>query len=181
MRILLDMDEVLCDYRTSASALFSKTFEELDTLFANEHGWWGGEEYDAVINKAGLEFWENLEPFPWTFELIDLIHTLRPENWYIATNPGKHPHGGYGKRLWLRKHIPDHEHRIVPVKYKFLMAKPGVVLIDDHELNIQEFIAEGGSGILFPSRKNVLKSKFADPIAHIKPILENLCKSQSKT
>lgn len=83
-----------------------------------------------------------------------------------------------GKRSWLEKHreiFGEHTKMIVCLtkdKPKH-MIKPGDILIDDHQKNIDAWQAAGGIGILFKNAKQA--------IADFNTVMDNLTEDLEKT
>jgi hypothetical protein len=70
---------------------------------------------------------------------------------YLATTPTKDPKSHADKLLWIWDNLPSWMHRqyfITPRKW--CLAKPEVLLIDDHKDNCDMFESEGGVTFLLP-------------------------------
>ena len=108
----------------------------------------------APIDALGPEWWANLEPWPWFEQLWAELQRIS-EKVYICTSPSHSVHAVPGKKMWLAKYLPDFDQRdIVFTSRKFLLAKPGRVLIDDLPTNVDAFRKEGGQAVLFPQHWN---------------------------
>jgi hypothetical protein len=59
-----------------------------------------------------------------------------------------------GKVHWLQQFFDPRFRRYMLGSHKHLMAKPGVVLIDDSDAKCEKFIEAGGGAILFPQPWN---------------------------
>src|SRR4051812_11579416 len=72
---------------------------------------------DKVIRDAmaPLEFWTNLKPTHYAFNLFNLAESLvGPENVFILTKPDpKTPMAGAGKMIWVDRHFPDYARRLI--------------------------------------------------------------------
>jgi len=69
----------------------------------------------------------------------------------LATTPTKDPQCHADKLEWIWENLPPWIHRqynLTPRKW--CLAKPGVILFDDHIANCEEFIEEGGEALLVP-------------------------------
>ena len=53
-----------------------------------------------------------------------------------------------GKRLWIKNNIPGVKSHLVPRSHKQKFANENSILIDDYKINIDEWRAKGGIGIL---------------------------------
>jgi 5'(3')-deoxyribonucleotidase len=97
-----------------------------------------------------LEFWINLELYPWSRQLIDLLTKSDP-NWRFLTRGAKAHNSFTGKSLWVEKHFPEHIDRLVVCRgSKAFACKHHDILIDDHPQNIKEWWRAGGYGFLWP-------------------------------
>jgi 5'(3')-deoxyribonucleotidase len=151
----LDMDGVLVDLNSGILDLFG-----IDRSRAREITQWDpvGQAGlpDTVaglwdkVTAAGPEFWECLPKTPWADELV----RLAGERGCIITAPMTGAEGDcyQGKLLWVRRYYPHLFKRFVCTKEKGLVAKPSICLIDDKKKNIQDFRAEGGRAMLWPTR-----------------------------
>jgi len=154
--ILLDMDGVLVDFVGSAIRACGMSVEE---CYAN----WVPGEYDVIkalhveersfwstIESKGEEFWANLSPYPWSRKLYDGCSELG--NVFFLTKPTLDPRCASGKIKWMQAFLGG---RLEARNYlmgppKHLCAKPGNVLVDDCEPNVDSFVAAGGRAVLFP-------------------------------
>lgn len=109
------------------------------------------------------------EIFPWILHLA--ARFVGRENVCIATSTTKCPECLAGKLEWIHRHMPPWMHRqyaITPRKH--LLARPGALLIDDLEANLQRFQAAGGVGVLIPRPWNSRDGQ--DPFEAVEEQLE---------
>lgn len=176
--IFVDMDGVLVDFSSAALRLHGA--EEIDWPpgewdFAKVLGITRG-EFWGKIDSLGSAFWANLEPYPWSEELLDLVASTAPFS--ILTSPSLSPSCSKGKLLWLAQHMPRRNGRVFrdfligPSKH--LVAKDSRVLIDDSDSNAEKFRAAGGEVILFPRLWNRQHHHAANPLDHVRHALEKL-------
>lgn len=177
--VLIDLDDVLTDFGGAAQRVHNLTQEELDWVTecwqANEWTKESRELYDKywdAIHKLGSQFWLDLEPLPWAKELLNLVESFT-DDWFIVSAPARGTHSHVGKLQWIEKFGLPMD-KLIPTKHKRLFAQEGVVLIDDRQKTIDTFDAEGGEGILFPSKSNQLCIHLPDPIPYITKRLEYL-------
>lgn len=184
--ILLDMDEVLTDFVGGACRLHGVSREEVDELRAQMGTWYvepvltlllnrriQAEDFWKPIHEQGEGFWTGLELLPWAHELIEYVKSLQID-WHIVTSPSRCPSSYSGKVKYLKRMFGSHFDRFVISPHKHLLAKPGVVLIDDREENIEKFIKAGGDGLVFPSAGNKFHKLSQDPVAHIRSMFNSL-------
>lgn len=181
LRILLDLDCVLADFIGAACRVHGFTVQEvrrfhplghygLDLPLGLAKGLGRGmtaEEFWEPINR-GPGFWEGLKPLPWAQKLADAVRA-KTDDWWIITSPSRCPTCVYEKTMWLARFFGTGRwfDRMEPVTKKSLLAKPGVVLIDDFDHNVDEFRSEGGQAILFPAWHNVAHRHHANPLPSV--------------
>ena len=94
-------------------------------------------------------FWENLNFTPEGPAIIDLLAEEGIKATILTSPPWA---GATGKQRWIQKNLPeyfDHDRYLIGPS-KTCVARPGAVLIDDAEHNIDSWVAAGGQGILVP-------------------------------
>lgn len=177
--ILLDMDEVLVDFRSGACKLHGIDRKELEAK--TEPGLWDMVEPMGIttnkfwkpIHEAGEEFWLGLDPLPWALDLLDLVKIWADKGVGIATTPSYHPSSYSGKVRWIAKHLgSDYLCNFFPTHRKSRLARKDTILIDDKESNCSEFKKEGGKAILFPSFGNYLHEQRDNPLQRVQYVLE---------
>lgn len=162
MKIFLDMDGVCVDFVSGVMEVFDITQQQI-----NEHWEPGVYDIQKVFEKILREpipyfwqtlntitsFWENLKPYPW---YKDLLEILKPYEWYFCTSPTETQQVicTCGKLLWLQKHYKKDVTNYIFTHHKHLLAQQGTILIDDSSSNIIKFNKAGGVGILWPMRWN---------------------------
>ena len=153
--VFLDMDGVLCDMVT-ASLKANNMKEGHDDITQWNIAAIAGisrTQFWKNIDKVGVDFWANLEPYSWFKRIRDEIRKLPPEiKTYICTSPTRSHHSYAGKRLWLNKYMP-----YTPSffgKNKFMLAGEGRLLIDDSDENCEKWVEYGGEAFLFPQPWN---------------------------
>lgn len=171
MKILLDLDGVLCNWEKACCGLFGISIE-----YAREC-WTPGDymidkaigkteaEIWAKINEAGEDWWANLEEYPWARRLYDSCVKLAPT--YFVTSPSDHPSSLAGKLRWMQTFTGDknfYSYLIGPKKY--LCAKDGQILVDDSDKKVNGFRKEGGTAILFPRFNNSAHHYPGDPATY---------------
>jgi 5'(3')-deoxyribonucleotidase len=93
-----------------------------------------------------LSFWTELEPYPWSASIIDLVDITCPD-WQFLTKACISPWSYSGKALWIDKHFPKYAKKLIIVRgNKAHVGKPGDILIDDHPDNIKDWNTMGGLG-----------------------------------
>lgn len=150
--IYSDSDGVICDFYTGAEHVLGHRF--------NDDGKSRGAD-GARLNAAG-NFWETLPPMPDLHIYWEFIKKYQPHILTAVPSPPWHfewQDVDRGKRKWYRDNlpaIPQRDIHIVRREQKRDFARDGKVrniLIDDHQNNINEFVAAGGIGIYHVSAK----------------------------
>ena len=154
MTIYLDMDGVLANFFKA---------------FAEKHGkshWKAIQNKEkAILELKGTDFFNTLEPFDTTFELVKYVKAVAGhDGWGICSSPlrGDRDNSAYWKRIWLEKHniMPEVDKLIFTgMKEKYatnrLDGSPNI-LIDDKPTNIERWIAKGGIGIRYQADQDDL-------------------------
>ena len=153
----MDMDGVLVDFTRPALAKFDR-LSAYDDWPPGEYDIEGvagvpQDEFWKVLDSAGPEFWAGLPALPWALKLCYLVRN-KVGAFHIATSPSRAPASSMGKVHWLQKFFDPKFRRYMLGSHKYLMAKPGVVLIDDSDEKCEKFVEAGGNAILFPQPWN---------------------------
>ena len=180
MNILLDLDGVCIDFVSPALRIFGLEFDDLDwplgeydiakAIGKDHHEFW------ATIHNQGVDFWRNLKAYDWFAELYEEL--LKFGHIYFVTTPTYSPHSAAGKMLWLQDIFGSDFKNFVITHKKHLLSQSGFVLIDDYDLNVDNFEKLGcGKAILFPQKWNSAHVLINDnPVDHV---LEQLLIIQS--
>ena len=180
MTILLDLDGVCIDFVSPALQVFGHELDDIDWQLgeydiAKAVGKDHNEFWDA-IHHQGVGFWRNLKAYAW-FE--ELLYELRKFGQvYFVTTPTNSPHSAAGKMLWLQDRYGSDFKDFVITHQKHLLRQSGVVLIDDYDLNVDNFKKHGcGEAILFPQKWNRLHDLINDN--RVDYVIEQLKQIQS--
>lgn len=100
-------------------------------------------------------FWEDLPVYPGSYELVD--HLGSRGDVIYCTDPSGDVDAATGKIKWLVRNgfMGPGGNNYVLTHHKHLLARPGVVLIDDYPANVERFIQHGGEALLFDRPWNV--------------------------
>lgn len=155
LRILLDMDGVLCDFIGG----YFKQYPHLQRPDPWPAGTWSLAE--AIGGIAPMEFdqafWSNLDWMPdGRLILSTLNETVGEENICILSSCDVDQAGlaAAGKLQWIKKNCPQFSKRYLFGPDKRFCAHSNVVLVDDKDENVDNFRADGGRAILIPRRWN---------------------------
>lgn len=170
--IYLDMDGVLCDLHKALFVLHGRP-DLINDLHDHDIEAVLGLPSDEIwfpVMAAGWEFWEELEPFPWTFELWAWAHEIgqvaicsRP----LLLDQLDARDTGYcvrGKMAWLRRHFGRKFREVVFTPNKHAISQRGVILVDDDERYEADFNRRGGRQLIFPRPYNRFRNACQDPM-----------------
>lgn len=151
MKVFLDLDGVLVNFRKGIHDAFNVPYD-YSTLSPKWYFWedWPGIAFNDVNRTCTEAFWQNLE---WTHDGERIFKYLEeridPKNIFLLTTPMPNVGSWTGKMLWIRKHLPAYEKRlIITTAPKHILARPNRLLIDDKDENINEFRQAGGRTII---------------------------------
>lgn len=171
MKCLLDLDGVLVD-------TIERVFNHLGlpNFYAdpNNHG-----NYSCLDqhhwDSLGHDFWADAPLMPDAYTILHRVETVfGHDNICLLTKPTTNHECVVGKIQWVKKNLPKYNGRYLIGSGKFFCAHEKSVLIDDHDKNVDDFIAHGGKAILLPRKWN--RRHFLDPIETLENDL--LCISQ---
>jgi 5'(3')-deoxyribonucleotidase len=134
-KIYIDMDGVLSDFDGWKATIPGLTEQNL----------W---EHVAKVDH----FFSHLKLMPEATLLMEYLRGLDIPLAILTALPRRStvPTGAEDKHKWIVQHFGDMEfHAAKSAVYKQQWAGPGLVLIDDSELNIPQWKAQGGIGIRY--------------------------------
>ena len=143
-KIYCDMDGVLVDFESGYEKL---TGIDLRGEFKK------GDDFWDPISEAGVGFWAGLKWMPDGQKLWDYIKPLKPE---ILSAPSREESSRIGKAVWVKYKLPGTKLILRYAKQKQQLATPESILIDDRQINIDQWEAAGGIGILHTSADNTI-------------------------
>lgn len=176
--ILIDMDGVLADFVGGVLTLFGWP----ESHQAKYDAWPKG-EYDLakvlgvsnselwrVVQIEGTSFWKNLKACPEAEQLMVEIYKSRIP-FTVVTSPSRDPLCAAGKVYWLQNFFDKSFRSYFIGSQKWLLAKEGVLLIDDYDVNCEAFSMHGGKAFTWPRPWN--KYHAADRWKTLEFVLEN--------
>ena len=144
-QIYCDMDGVLTDFESGYEKL---TGVDLKGEFQKGSDFWD------PISKAGVGFWAGLQWMPGGKELWAY---LKPFNPVLLSAPSREESSRIGKAVWVKHKIPGTKLILRYAKQKQQLATPKSILIDDRQINIDQWEAAGGVGILHTSTSSTIE------------------------
>ena len=143
-KIYCDMDGVLADFESGYEKL---TGIDLKGEFKK------GDDFWDPISKAGVGFWAGLKWMPGGQKLWDYIKPYNPD---LLSAPSREESSRIGKAVWVKYKLPGTKLILRYAKQKQELATPESILIDDRQINIDQWEAAGGIGILHTSADNTI-------------------------
>jgi len=144
-KIYCDMDGVLADFESGYEKL---TGIDLRGEFKK------GDDFWDPISKAGVGFWAGLKWMPDGQKLWDYLKPYKPD---LLSAPSREDSSRIGKHVWVKYKIPGTKLILRYAKQKQELATPESILIDDRQVNIDQWEAAGGIGILHTSTANTIQ------------------------
>lgn len=154
MILYLDMDGVIADF-----------FGGLERFYKVDHWKEIPNKDKAILDLKHSNFFDTLDLFPTSVELVTFAKKLAGNNFGICSSPlrGDYQNSSYHKRVWLTKHdfMPQVQHLIFTgQKENYAIDKltgtPNV-LVDDKPSNIDRWNAKGGIGIRYQANQDSLQ------------------------
>ena len=143
-KIYCDMDGVLVDFESGYEEL---TGIDLKGEFKK------GDDFWDPIKVAGVGFWAGLKWMPGGQELWDYLKPFNPQ---LLSAPSREQSSRIGKHVWVKHKIPGTKLILRYANQKQQLATPESILIDDRQINIDQWEAAGGIGILHTSTDNTI-------------------------
>lgn len=148
--IYFDMDSVLADFEKGVRELCGMEPSTQDSPDRDERDGIMFERISRIPN-----FYLKLDPIQGTLDILKELRSRYGGRIEILTGvPKPHrnvPTAASDKMLWVRKYIGDGitVHTVLRREKMEYAKGPGSILIDDLRMNIDEWTAAGGTGILF--------------------------------
>lgn len=187
-RIFLDVDGVLVDFVGGALKLF-----EAEALLET----WPAGEYDickvlsvepaefwAKITLQGPTWWLRLPSYPWAEKLYRLAAAVASVS--LLTTAPRDPGSFTGKALWCQNFLaringgePSAQRGFtITAEPKANFARPDILLIDDSDQQVRDFVVDAGRVLAFPQPWNRFHRHAVGPgrEAHVFEQLRSLAK-----
>lgn len=157
MRILVDLDDVVCDFIGGIFTLVGENPEDFmrrvpalnccwrvtDSLNLPESLIW------EMVDKQGYEFWIGLKPLPWYKILWEFLNERYKDNVFICTAPQPNVDCYKAKVDWIAKYLGTT--KIILCPDKTIIDNKTSFLIDDNPYTVAHFKE---NGFLFPAINN---------------------------
>jgi hypothetical protein len=138
-KIYLDLDGVICDFKSSVRALGDIPALGLDDKAMEEQK----DVMYKAIDKAGESFWSEMS---WTEDGQELWESLKEYHPTLLSSPGQFRDAPAGKQAWVNQNIPGTPLIVDSDKWQY--AERRAILIDDTQNNVGAWEEADGVGIL---------------------------------
>ena len=144
-KLFFDMDGVVADFNGFILAEYGQPFTSLD----NKEIW-----NDLVEKYPRL--YQSLRPLEQGISLWNHLRPLKPTFLTAIPSRVRFVHAAEDKFAWGRQHLDGAPIVFGPyARDKQFHARPGDVLIDDNPMNIMQWNAAGGIGLIFNEQSHL--------------------------
>ena len=148
-KIYSDMDGVLTDFDKS----FEKYSEGVpprnyEKKFGKDKFW------ELIDGKGKVGFWAGM---PWMEDGKQYWDYIKNYDTELLSSPSRSSTSRLGKRLWVKNNMPGIKLTLAQAYAKQNYAAPNHILIDDRKSNIDQWISQGGIGILHTSAADTIQ------------------------
>jgi len=141
------MDGVIANFTKQGAKVMGEpypskfVFRQYSWIF-DKHG-----KSSCYKRMKGHLFWTEIESFPWTQQLIDLIDKETNGDWMYLTKPMVDAYCYSGKAEWIMKHRRETLNKlcIIGAGKHNVVRDVKDILIDDKIENCQDWVKAGGS------------------------------------
>ena len=148
-KIFCDADGVLTDFDNNfkkySGGISPREYEEK----------MGKEEFWNLIDvKIGQKFWTEM---PWMNDGHELWNFIKQYKPTILSAPSRNPVSSKGKKEWVKSELPGTKLILAFADEKQKYSEENSILIDDMKKNIEQWVSQGGIGILHTSARETIK------------------------
>ena len=148
-KIFCDLDGVLSDFDNN----FKKYSGGIPPAEYEEK--MGKEAFWNLIDvKIGQKFWTEM---PWMNDGHELWNFIKQYKPTILSAPSRNPVSSKGKKEWVKSELPATKLILAFANEKQKYSEENSILIDDMKKNIEQWVSQGGIGILHTSARETIK------------------------
>ena len=147
-KIFSDMDGVITDFDNRFKK-YSKGIAPSD--YEKKYG---KDKFWELADQPGIAFWVGM---PWMEDGKNYWDYIKDYDVELLSSPSRSQVSRLGKRLWVRNNLPGIKLTLAQARNKQNYAAPNHILIDDRKSNIDQWISQGGIGILHTSASDTIK------------------------
>ncbi len=154
---LIDLDGVLVDFVGSMSRALNLPWKPEECRGEYDPGKMFGVPTD-LFSLFGPDFWEAADWMPDGREIWSTVLRLfGEENVYLCSSPTHESSSPMGKLRWIERNLDGKwSRRYIFTPCKAVLARRGVMLVDDCDAIVQSFQAADGRAVLVPRPWNSL-------------------------
>lgn len=164
MKVFVDMDGVLVDFIKPAMARHQIKYD----TYPSQVGWDIIEACNILLPGSGMtgnkfwrafdeDFWSNLPKTEHCDRLLRTVEGYVGQDNVCLLTSGMWPEAAAGKTRWVADNLPDRYRKQLLIGHsKHFVANSDSLLIDDSDLNVDAFRANGGNAILVPRPWNTM-------------------------
>ena len=146
-KIFSDMDGVLTDFDAS----FKKASDGIAPQDYEKK--FGKDKFWELIDGKGVGYWVGM---PYMTDGEQYWNYIKDYDVELLSSPSRSSTSRLGKRLWVRNNMPGIKLTLAQAAKKQNYAAPNHILIDDRKSNIDQWISQGGIGILHTSASDTI-------------------------
>mgnify|MGYP003642096520 FL=1 len=147
-KIFSDMDGVLTDFDAS----FKKASDGIAPRDYEKK--FGKDKFWELIDGKGVGYWVGM---PYMSDGEQYWNYIKDYDVELLSSPSRSSTSRLGKRLWVRNNMPGVKLTLAQASKKQNYANPDSILIDDRKSNIDQWISQGGIGILHTSASDTIQ------------------------
>ena len=147
-KIFSDMDGVLTDFDAS----FKKASDGIAPRDYEKK--FGKDKFWELIDGKGVGYWVGM---PYMSDGEQYWNYIKDYDVELLSSPSRSSTSRLGKRLWVRNNMPGVKLTLAQASKKQNYANPDSILIDDRKSNIDQWISQGGIGILHTSAADTIQ------------------------
>lgn len=161
MRILLDMDGVICDFLGPLIEQYNHLTGEgvkMESIVTYQTAKYVRKRGVLFGIKDSPGFIRNLQPYPDALESIELLHDAGHDIVFVS-NATNAPSSGHEKREWLKYYLGHlwSKPQLVLTYHKYLVK--GDVLLEDSPSNLEK-LDDDVKAVLFHQHYNAQENRF---------------------
>ena len=101
--------------------------------------------WNLIDVKIGQKFWTEM---PWMNDGHELWNFIKQYKPTILSAPSRNPVSSKGKKEWVKSELPGTKLILAFADEKQKYSEENSILIDDMKKNIEQWVSQGGIGIL---------------------------------
>lgn len=171
LTVYLDMDGVVTDFHTAYAKLYNLQYNynspaerDINGVRVLKNDYYHLQRMSCTsfdlsvfhIDKEGPDWWAFIQFTPWGHQLMNMICANAGYKYdlILLSCPATFHWSAHGKYHWCIRNFPDVPYISCKARYKYKLANPYSILIDDSQSNVEAFREAGGIAYAFPQHWN---------------------------